>query len=151
MTRRRLPLSSSTREFAKKYCARHVGEYAALTRAAGRTLILHMCGHLKALLPDLAKIPAQAFEAFTSPTLGNTSLLDGRSACPDKCLIGGTNAMLWTMTANQIITKLEEDLNALPHHRGIVVTSAGVMPPRCTPETIKQVCEWVQQYPARMG
>jgi len=30
-----------------------------------------------------------AFEAFTSPTLGNTTLLDGRTACPDKCLIGG--------------------------------------------------------------
>lgn len=135
----------------RQYCARHVGEYANLTKAAGSNLILHMCGHLKVLLPDLAKIPAQAFEAFTSPTLGNTSLLDGRSACPDKCLIGGTNAMLWTTTAEKIIRKIGEDLDALPHHRGIVVTSAGVMPPLCKPETIKQVCEWVKQYPARMN
>ena len=109
-----------------------------------------MCGHLKALLPDLAQIPAQAFEAFTSPTLGDTSLLDGRSACPHKCLIGGTNAMLWTKTAGKVISKIEDDLQELPHHRGLVVTSAGVMPPMCKPDTIKQVCEWVKEFPASM-
>ncbi|MBN2319457.1 MAG: hypothetical protein JXR49_10290 [Acidobacteria bacterium] len=135
----------------RQYCARHVGEYARLTKAADRDLILHMCGHLKALLPDLADIPAQAFEAFTSPTLGNTTLLDGRTACPDTCLIGGTNAMLWTKEPDEIISKIEEDLNELPHHRGIVMTSAGVMPPICKPETIKRVCERVKQYPARMN
>lgn len=134
----------------RQYCARHVGDYAHVTKVAGRNLVLHMCGHLKALLPDLAQIPAQAFEAFTSPTLGNTSLLDGRDACPDKCLVGGTNAMLWTMEADDIIAKIEQDLDELPHHRGIVVTSAGVMPPLCKPETIKRVCEWVRHYPVRM-
>lgn len=135
----------------RTYCAHHVGEYASITQAADRNLILHMCGHLKALLPDLARIPAQAFEAFTSPTLGNTTLLDGRTACPDTCLIGGTNAMLWTRPAEEIIAQIERDLAVLPHHRGIVVTSAGVMPPLCRPEAIRQVCEWVKGYPARLG
>lgn len=135
----------------RQYCAHHIGDYVKLTQAAGRNLILHMCGHVKALLPDLAKIPAQAFEAFTSPTLGNATLLDGRSACPDKCLIGGTNAMLWTRPAEEIIAKIKEDLDVLPHHRGIVVTSAGVMPPLCKPETIRQVCDWVKRYPARFA
>jgi len=133
----------------RRYCSRHVGEIAALTQAAGRDLVLHMCGHLKALLPELARIPAQAFEAFTSPSLGNTTLLDGRSACPDKCLIGGTNAILWTKSADEIVAAIERDLDELPHHRGVVVTSAGVMPPRCKPETIRQVCEWVKLYPQR--
>jgi hypothetical protein len=108
-----------------------------------------MCGHLKALLPQLARIPAQAFEAFTSPTLGNTTLLDGRRACPNTCLIGGTNAMLWTEPAERIVARIEADLDVLPHHRGIVVTSAGVMPPRCKPETIREVCRRVKAYPAR--
>lgn len=133
------------------YCAAHVGAYADIASAAGRNLVLHMCGHLKELLPELNKIEAQAFEAFTSPTVGNTTLLDGRSACPEKCLIGGTNATLWARGADEIIAQIEHDLDELPHHRGIVVTSAGVMPPMCKPETIKRVCEWVKQYPARMN
>jgi uroporphyrinogen-III decarboxylase len=134
----------------RTYCAPHITDYGTVVAGAGGILILHMCGHLKALLPDLARIPARAFEAFTSPTLGNTTLLDGRTACPDKCLVGGTNAMLWTKAPDEIIAQVEADLDALPHHRGIVVTSAGVMPPLCAPETIKAVCERVKAYPARM-
>jgi uroporphyrinogen-III decarboxylase len=133
----------------RRYCAVHLGEYARLAQAASRLLVLHMCGHLKAILPDLARIPARAFEAFTSPPLGNARLLDGRRACPDHCLIGGTNAVLWTRPAGEIIARLEEELAALPHHRGVVVTSGGVMPPRCRPETIRQVGAWVKQYVAR--
>ena len=113
-------------------------------------MILHMCGHLKGLLPDLAQMPVEAFEAFTSPTLGNTTLAEGRRACPGVCLVGGTNAVLWTKPAAAIIEQLEIDLDALPHHRGIVVTSAGVMPPLCAPETIREVGAWVRGYPARM-
>ena len=135
----------------RRYCVPTVGRYAEITAAAGRNMVLHMCGHLKALLGDLAGIQAQAFEAFTSPTLGNTTLLDGRTACGDKCLIGGTSAILWTRPADKIIAQIAHDLDELPHHRGIVVTSAGVMPPMCTPETIRQVCQWVKDYPARMN
>ncbi|MFQ6040097.1 MAG: uroporphyrinogen decarboxylase family protein, partial [Candidatus Poribacteria bacterium] len=78
----------------RNYCYRHIQEDGKIVRSAGRPLVLHMCGHLKDLLPDLSKLPVDAFEAFTSPTLGNTTLMDGRAACPDKCLIGGTNAVL---------------------------------------------------------
>lgn len=134
----------------RTYCYKHIHAYGEITREYGRILILHMCGHLKALLPDLATLPVEAFEAFTSPTLGNTTLRDGRSQCPDKCLIGGTNAMLWTKSSEHIIAQIERDLADLPHHRGVVVTSAGVMPPLCTPETIKAVCEWVKTYAARV-
>ncbi len=134
----------------ERYWYAHIRECGEIFRASSTLYILHMCGHLKALLPRLATLPADAFEAFTSPTLGNTTLLDGRTACPGKCLIGGTNATLWTRPADEIIATVERDLDALPHHRGIVVTSAGVMPPLCKPETIKAVCEWVRAYPARM-
>jgi uroporphyrinogen-III decarboxylase len=135
----------------RRLCYPHIMEYAALGHAGGRNVVLHMCGHLQALLPDLATLPVRAFEAFTSPTLGNTTLLDGRTQCPDTCLIGGTNAMLWTHPADAIIAQLKQDLVALPHHRGIVITSAGVMPPLCSPETIRTVCDWVKAFPARMN
>ena len=134
----------------RRYCYHHIRDYGEVARSYGRILALHMCGHLKLLLPMLSNLPAQVFEAFTSPPLGNTRLLDGRASCPDKCLIGGTNAVLWTQPAKEIIAEIERDLDVLPHHRGIAVTSAGVMPPLCKPETIQAVCEWVKQYPARM-
>ena len=39
---------------------------------------------------------------------------------------------------------LERELAPLPHTRGIVLTSAGVMPPFCPPETIREVCRWIR-------
>ncbi|MBN1352427.1 hypothetical protein JXJ21_23720 [candidate division KSB1 bacterium] len=132
-----------------RYCYEPIHQYAACTHAAGKPMILHTCGHLKALLPVFNGLPARAFEAFTSPPLGNTTLLDGRTACPQKCLIGGTNAILWTRSAAEIIAQIKRDLDELPHHRGVVLTSAGVMPPLCKPETIKKVADWVKAYPVR--
>jgi uroporphyrinogen-III decarboxylase len=134
----------------RRYWLGHIREYGLVCQQASRLLFLHMCGHLKTLLPDLATLPVNAFEAFTSPTVGNTTLLDGRTACPDKCLIGGTNAILWLESDEAIIDQIDHDLTPLPHHRGLAITSAGVMPPGCPPEKIKAVCDWVKGYQARL-
>ena len=133
-----------------RYCMPHLRAYGRIARQYGRLLALHMCGHLELLLPALSTLPADAFEAFTSPPLGNTRLLDGRTACPDVGLIGGTNAVLWTRPADEIIAEVERDLDALLHHRGIALTSAGVMPPLAAPETIRDVGRWVKGYAVRM-
>ena len=135
-------------ELYRRYCHRHLVEYGRIISQAGKFHALHMCGHLKVLLPDIARLPAAGIEAFTSPPVGNTSLLDGRTDCPDKCLIGGTSAVLWLETADTIIETIERDLAPLPHRRGIVITSAGVMPPGCRPETIRKVAEWLRDCPA---
>jgi uroporphyrinogen-III decarboxylase len=134
----------------RRFCVHHISEYGQITRQYDRILLLHMCGKLKLLLPDIAKLPADGFEAFTAPPLGSTTLYDGRLACPDKVLVGGTHAMLWTHSPNAIIEELEHSLDELPHHRGLVVTSAGVMPPLCPPETIHQVGAWLRSYPLRI-
>ena len=130
----------------RSYCAKHITEYSEICKKFDRILALHMCGHLRDLLPDLANVGAQVFEAFTSPTVGNTPLSLGRQECPEVCLIGGTNAALWMQPAGEIIAQIEKDLADLPHHRGVVLSSAGVMPPLCEPETIKAVSDWAHSY-----
>lgn len=133
-------------ELFGRYCYRHLMDYGRTIAAAGKVHVLHMCGHLKRLLPELDTLPAMAFEAFTSPPVGNTTLLDGRTACARKCLIGGTNATLWLEDADTIARTIERDVSGLPHQWGVVVTSAGVMPPRCAPETIRRVAKRVIAY-----
>jgi len=136
-------------ELYRRYCKRHLTDYGRIIQGARKLHILHMCGKLSALLPDVAVVPANGLEAFTSPPVGDTSLADGRQACPHRCLIGGTNAALWLQPAEKIIEAIERDLDALPHLRGIVITSAGVHPPTCPPERIKQVADWVKSRPVR--
>lgn len=133
-------------ELFRQYCYKHLEDYGNILSSADKLHLLHMCGHLKDVLIDIARLPATGVEAFTSPPVGNTTLKDGRIDCSDKCLIGGTNAVLWTKSAVEIFEQIKHDLNELPHHRGIVVTSAGVMTPLCRPETIKRVAELVKEY-----
>ena len=56
----------------RAYCYRHISAYGEICHANGRPMALHMCGHLKKLLPDLSSLPVDAFEAFTSPKLGES-------------------------------------------------------------------------------
>ncbi len=130
----------------RQYCFKHIAACGEIIEKYDRNLALHMCGHLKNLLQDLKKIPARVFEAFTSPPVGNTTLLEGRNVCMDKCLFGGTNAVLWTKTADEIISELKKDLDVLPHHRGIILSTAGVIPPMCEPETIKKVSDFIKDF-----
>ncbi|MFW6286367.1 MAG: uroporphyrinogen decarboxylase family protein [Candidatus Sumerlaeota bacterium] len=132
-----------------KYCLPQIQEYGQILNSGGQRLALHMCGKLKLLLPQLAQTSAYVFEAFTSPTIGDCTLADGREGCPEICLVGGTNAALWTRPAKEIIAQLEQDLDALPHHRGIVTSSGGMMPPMADPDTVREVCEWIHNYPAK--
>lgn len=131
----------------RRYCYKHLLDYGNIISSSDKLHLLHMCGHLKDLLVDIAKLPAVGIEAFTSPPVGNTTLKDGRTGCPDKCLVGGTNATLWTKSVREILDAIKHDLDELPHHRGVVVTSAGVMTPLCKPEIIKKAAEFVKTYP----
>jgi len=133
-----------------RYPFKHLNEYGKIIKENDGIFIMHMCGHLKSLLKDINHINADAIEAFTSPPVGNTRFIDGKTECPSKCLIGGTNAMLWTKSSNEIISEIEKDLNSLLDHRGIAVTPAGIMPPICKPETIREVCKFVKSYRIRI-
>jgi uroporphyrinogen-III decarboxylase len=133
----------------REYCLPYLREYVEILHMHDRLTVLHMCGLLKRLLPDIAQVGARAFEAFTSPPVGDTVLADGRAACPETCLIGGTNAVLWTQPAEAIIAEIDAHLAVLPHTRGLVITSAGMMPPLATPETIRAVAAWVRAYAVR--
>jgi uroporphyrinogen-III decarboxylase len=134
----------------RRHCLPVLREVSEILHAGGKRLCLHMCGLLLDLLSDISEVGADAWEAFTSPPVGNTRLADGRAADANVCLIGGTNAALWIRPTGEIIAEIERDLDALPHHRGVVVTSAGVMPPICEPETIKAVADWLRTYKVRI-
>ncbi|MFP4380164.1 MAG: uroporphyrinogen decarboxylase family protein [Candidatus Sumerlaeia bacterium] len=134
----------------RQWCVPQLTEYGQIIRSHGKRLALHMCGFLKLILPDINRIPASCYEAFTSPPVGNTRFIDGRTDCPEVCLVGGTNAALWLRPVDEIIAEIKADLDALPHHRRIVVTSGGMMPPFLDPDGLKKVCEFVKSYPIRM-
>ena len=128
----------------EKYCWRHLNDYGSLMKERGKSHILHMCGHLKALLPRINELPAIAIEAYTSPSVGNTTLADRVKLCPRVAVIGGTNAALWLRPAAEICEEIEKSIRDAGTTRGLVLTSAGVMPPAASIEKIRRVREFAR-------
>lgn len=132
-------------------CAPHLRDYGALVAAQGIIPVHHMCGHLNALLEDIDALPALVNEAYTTRPVGNASLDEGRRRMPSKSLWGGTNATLWLKSAETIIAEVAADLERCPDHRGIFLTSAGVLPPRVDLAKAQAVVAGLRALPWRGG
>ncbi len=126
-------------EMFRRYCQRELSEYAGIARAEGKFYVLHMCGQLKKVLPDIEAIPADAVEAVTSPPVGNTTLAEARRECPGKCIIGGTNAGVWLKSEEEIVAEIEAAIAETGGTRGVILSSGGQMPVACGLEKVKSV------------
>ena len=133
----------------ERYCWRHLNDYGRVMQERGKRHILHMCGHLKALLPRINQLPAIAIEAYTSPPVGNTTLADRVRLSPRIAVIGGTNAALWLRPVAEICAEIEKSIRDAGTTRGLILTSAGVMPPAASIEKIRQVRDFAKRFKFR--
>jgi len=133
----------------RRHCLPSLQQIRTILTGGGKRMELHMCGFLKNLLSDVEQVKADAFEALTPPPVGDTTFAAARGTCPTVCLVGGTGAVTWLKSSEEIIEEIEGKLDALPHHRGIVVSSGGMLPPQCPPETVRAVHRWLCDYTPR--
>lgn len=76
----------------EKYCGPHLNDYADICHAAGKLLIVHMCGLVREMLPLIAQTRIDGIEALTPPPTGNCPPEVARAALPEAVLIGGMDA-----------------------------------------------------------
>jgi hypothetical protein len=62
--------------------------------ALGKLHVAHMCGKLRALLPQVAQSGLDGIESLTPPPFADTYLWDARQALPGVCIIGGVSPHL---------------------------------------------------------
>jgi len=55
----------------RKYTLPHMQKYAETMHKYGKKAIIHMCGHLNDLLPELKEVNLDGIHAFTVPPVGN--------------------------------------------------------------------------------
>lgn len=60
----------------RQYSLPQLRDYTDLLHAHGKQMVLHMCGHLKVLLPVIREVNADAFNATTPPPVGATYFED---------------------------------------------------------------------------
>jgi hypothetical protein len=122
----------------RKYCLPAKKKMADIVKAAGKVCVLHMCGTLMDLMPDIKQVGADCWESFTPPPNGDTYFEDGRQAVGDDVsLVGGMNAVMLTLwPESRLLDYVDRTIDRLPHTRGIVFTSGGAMPIECPLERL---------------
>lgn len=135
-----------------KYCLPLKKKACEMITGAGKHFMLHMCGCLRDLLPQILEVGADSWESFTPPPIGDTLFKDGREVSPDEvCLIGGMNAATVSVWDHgKVLDYVDETLDSLTHTRGIVFTSGGAMPVECPVETLAELGEKLRPHLAKV-
>lgn len=81
------------------HCAPVLAEYARIFHSRGKILLLHACGHLRGLLPQIAATGIDGIESLTPPPTGNVDLAYARQVVGrDMTIIGGMDPV-WFLKA----------------------------------------------------
>lgn len=133
--------------YYEKYSMPEINEWGKIIHGTEKYLIHHACGHLKGLLPLLAKTEIDMIESISPPPTGNVELWEAKEALPKHIgLIGGIEP---TVFLNSNMDDLEKYvinlLDKMVNHRFILANSDSC-PPGVELEKFKLVTEIVKQY-----
>ena len=126
-----------------------IRELKNICETADGRLALQMPGHIAAILDDLSELDTIIVEGLCSPPVGDTTLNMARSHCEEMRIAGGTNAAQWLNSSDDVISSLRDDLDSMPHHRGVAITSSDIIPLATPIETILKVADFVKNYSVR--
>ena len=74
----------------RKYSLPHMREFSEIMRKHGKKAIIHMCGHLKHLLPDLKETGMDGIHTLTPPSIGDCPFETALDILGDDLIIIGT-------------------------------------------------------------
>jgi len=73
----------------RRWSRQHVADFCRIAREHGKVAMVHMCGHVKALLPDIAATGLDGIDCLTPPPTGNTTPDDAWAAMGDRLIVHG--------------------------------------------------------------
>jgi hypothetical protein len=129
----------------RKYAAPEISEWADILHAEGKQLVHHACGHIRALLPDMAATGVDVIESLTPPPTGNVTAWEARDALRGRAgIIGGIDP---TVMLNSSLMELEARVRELMEKMGtrrFILANADSCPPGVAKEKFARVSEWVR-------
>jgi uroporphyrinogen-III decarboxylase len=145
--------TSSTQYISPKYFEQYilpeVNRWGEILHAAGKMLIHHACGHIRAILPQMATENVDAIESVTPPPTGNVEIWDVQKALgKDKCIIGGIEPIQFLDLSLDEFRNYVEDTLSRMNPRGFIFGNSDSCPPGVSVEKFKAVTEIIRSYEA---
>jgi uroporphyrinogen-III decarboxylase len=129
----------------RRYTAPEIGAWASIMHGAGKLLVHHACGHVRALLADMAATGVDAVESLTPPPVGDVTAPEARAALGGGVsIVGGIDP---TVFLNATVAELQarvRELMAAMGTRGFILANADSCPPGVAREKFAAVSRWVR-------
>ena len=117
-----------------------------IVHSAGKLLLHHACGHVRALLPIMAEEGVDAVESLSSPPTGNVEMWEAQAVLgPGTGIVGGIEPVHFLQLDMPALRAYVEDLldRMSPHH--YVLANSDSCPPGVTLEKFQLVTQIVAE------
>jgi uroporphyrinogen-III decarboxylase len=131
----------------RRYIFPEMQRWAAIMHDAGKLLLHHACGHLRALLPIIAEEGVDAVESLSPPPTGNIEIWDAQAILgPRTGLVGGIEPVHFLNLDLPGLRAYVEELLARMDHRCWILANSDSCPPGVTQEKFRLVTEIVKSH-----
>lgn len=132
--------------YFEKYIAPEINEWGEIIHDSDKYLVHHACGHLRALLPLMAKTEIDMIESISPPPTGNIELWEAKELIPEHIgLIGGIEP---TIILNCNLKELEDYVTNLISKVGnkkYILANSDSCPPGVSKEKFLLVSQIVRR------
>lgn len=128
-----------------EHCAGYLSEYGRIVHEHGKKFIVHMCGHLKDMLPIIKDIELDGIEAATPGPTGNVEPDEIRVALGDVIIMGGVDPTRYAMQSpREMVKTLRERLTRMKGDRHFILGNEEI-PVSAKMDTVKAVGELIEE------
>ena len=130
----------------EKYTAPQINEWGRMIHADGKLLLHHACGHLRDLLPCIAKTEIDILESVSPPPTGNCEIADCARILPEHiAVIGGIEPTFFLGCTMDDLEKCVCDLLTVMKGKRYVLANSDSCPPGVAYEKFLLVSELVRR------
>lgn len=128
-----------------EHCAGYLSEYGRVVHEHGKKFIVHMCGHLKDMLPIIKDIELDGIEAATPGPTGNVEPDEIRQALGDVIIMGGVDPTRYAIQGPvEMVKTVKDRLRRIKGDRHFILGSEEI-PVSANLETVKAVGQLVAE------
>lgn len=131
----------------EQYTKPQIDRWGEIIHKSGKLLVHHACGHLRGLLPLIAKSDIDVLESITPSPTGNVTMQEVAKALPERiALIGGLEPVrMLRASTDEIVEDAKRLLRDLADKR-FVLANADSCPPGVEYEKFLAVSKLVREY-----
>jgi uroporphyrinogen-III decarboxylase len=116
--------------YYEKYIAPEIDGWCDILHKNDKIYIQHACGHLRALMPIIAKTKIDCIESISPPPTGNIELWEARNILTDRIsLVGGIEPTVLLNSTNDELGVYAEKLYRNMGSKGFILANSDSCPP----------------------